>query len=256
VTRALVFALCVSMCTALFTSSWAQRAGGASVGGSFSQPLRDLSIVRDEPPDVLRHAAAAPYALPGTLSAGDSDCAMLGSEIASLDAALGPDVDVPNDHRMTAASLFSSAISGVIGGVIGLPYRGIIRRLSGAEHRDQVLQAATQAGMVRRAFLKGLRVRDCATLQSAPAASMLLANSELSPPQIVPPMSEPEPLLTTVVSEPLTPQQIATVPAPVAPRTVAAAEPAPSQSAVPESTSTQTGAVLQPVSDMQPVTRQ
>jgi hypothetical protein len=42
-----------------------------------------------------------------------------------------------------------------IGGVIGLPFRGVIRTLSGADYRERVLADAILSGIARRAFLKG-----------------------------------------------------------------------------------------------------
>lgn len=123
--------------------------------------------MRENPPDVLIHAAAAPYDLPG-----DGGCGAIVNEIASLDGVLGPDLDAPNRPRAQSSTDISALVSGAIGGVIGLPYRSVVRRLSGAEGRAQTVRDAILAGMVRRAFLKGVaRADNCATppaLLSAP----------------------------------------------------------------------------------------
>jgi hypothetical protein len=43
-----------------------------------------------------------------------------------------------------------------------IPYRGCVRRLSGAERHDRLVQAAIEAGAVRRGYLKGLgEARGC-----------------------------------------------------------------------------------------------
>lgn len=126
------------------------------------QPMRDLSIVRDQAPPALLRAVAQPY---------DRDevktCPQVIHEIAELDAALGPDLQ---PGAKPGSSLSVSGLAGdVIGGAIGLPFRGILRQVTGAEQHDKDLRAAVLAGMVRRGFLKGrLAEMTCA---AAPAVA-------------------------------------------------------------------------------------
>lgn len=46
-------------------------------------------------------------------------------------------------------------LTGAVSGALSLPYRGIIRRVTGADRRERLLRRAILAGMVRRGFLKG-----------------------------------------------------------------------------------------------------
>lgn len=129
------------------------------VGGAFQQPFRDVGWTRENPPQVLIRAAEAPYAL----EAG-AECSAILAETAELDTVLGPDLDAENQPEAQSDTDATGLFSGAIRGLIGLPYRGIIRRFSGAEGRERVLREAILAGMVRRAFLRGAaRAAACAS---------------------------------------------------------------------------------------------
>ncbi|MGD9968077.1 MAG: hypothetical protein AB7T59_16275 [Hyphomonadaceae bacterium] len=169
------------------TATWAQRAD-SSVSGALTQPLRDLSILRPEPEEVLQRAAAAPYATAATLPNGALDCKSVDSEIWLLGAALGDDVDAaaPEASLMAQArSDAGNALVDAVGDLVSLPYRGLIRRITGAERRDREMREAVQAGMVRRAFLRGLRARECATprvlavIPAAPEPAVSVAEAEV-----------------------------------------------------------------------------
>lgn len=131
------------------------------VAHAATTPLSDLNVVRAEIPDVLKAAVAAPYAVPADLS-----CASLASAIRALDDVLGPDLDVPAsaggagllDRGEDAAT---GALQRTAEGVI--PFRGWVRKLSGAERYARHVSAAITAGGVRRGFLRGLvAARPCA----------------------------------------------------------------------------------------------
>ncbi len=110
-------------------------------------PLRDLNIDARDIPEVLQAAARNPYAIGGL-----GKCNALVTEIAALDSVLGADYDIAeSDGR----DRFSEGRIGqrLVGSV--LPFRGILREVTGAADNDRNLQAAYTAGMVRRAFLKG-----------------------------------------------------------------------------------------------------
>ena len=53
-------------------------------------PLKDFGLVKAKVPAILTAASEEVYKLPER-----TDCAYLGYEVAQLDLALGPDVDVP-----------------------------------------------------------------------------------------------------------------------------------------------------------------
>lgn len=110
------------------------------------QPLRDLRVLRDPVPEVLQEALRDPYAKP------DGGCAAARAENLRLDAELGPDIDVPRPPERRTQRLAAETV----GSVTALPYRGLIRRVSGAAAQDEARSAAILAGMVRRGYLKGL----------------------------------------------------------------------------------------------------
>lgn len=139
----------------------AARPPGDDAGKAVVQPLKDLSLIRQRPPEALTRAAADPYAPPGA-------CEDSAREIADLDAALGPDVDVKSAK---GGDFASDLVGDAIQGAVGLPFRGVVRKISGAEKRDRDLARAVLAGVVRRAFLKGARgVQACPPLATDPAA--------------------------------------------------------------------------------------
>ena len=145
-------------------SSSADKAGQA-VGQAATQPLQDLNVVRAEIPPVLKAAQKAPYAAPA-----DRSCAALADEVRALDAVLGADLDTPPGSanpsliERGASDALRNAAEGVI------PFRGWVRRLSGAERYSRDVAAAIAAGTVRRAYLKGLGAAGACAAPAAPAA--------------------------------------------------------------------------------------
>jgi len=139
------------------------------VANAATTPLSDLNVVRADIPDVLRAAAAAPYAMPV-----DASCAGLTASIRALDEALGPDLDSPPNPNNpgllergegAAADAFQRTAEGVV------PFRGWIRKLSGAERYSRHVAATITAGGVRRGFLKGVVLARACPVPPAPAAS-------------------------------------------------------------------------------------
>ena len=129
------------------------QANRENIGGAAKAPLRDLNMVRTHIPTILLQAQAAPYARPKVRG-----CAELARLIDPLEQALGADLDTPSTDeddlldkgRGTALGVAASAASDTI------PFRGWVRKLTGAEQHDREVQAAIIGGAVRRAYLKGL----------------------------------------------------------------------------------------------------
>lgn len=125
-----------------------------SVEGAVTSPLRDLNVVKAKIPDVLLKAMEDPYARPPR----GAKCSVIARLVKPLDAALGPDADqLPLDGgdlmdrgRATALGVAGDLASDFI------PFRGWVRKLSGAERHDKLVQSAILAGAMRRAYLKGL----------------------------------------------------------------------------------------------------
>lgn len=122
-----------------------------------TSPLSDINLMKREVPMVLQAALAAPYDLDGIKT-----CAGLTTAVADLNAALGNDIDVAQEktggERM--GNTAGSAAKWFVGSFI--PFRGIVRELSGANAQERAWQRAIYAGAVRRAFLKGMgETRGC-----------------------------------------------------------------------------------------------
>ena len=115
-------------------------------------PIQDLNIAKDEIPAILVRARAAPYA--SVLR----ECSYLRSEIADLDAVLGDDLDttMPTERKISPGGIAQRVVGMLI------PYRGVIREVSGASKHEWEFRQAISAGMMRRAYLKGLgEALDC-----------------------------------------------------------------------------------------------
>lgn len=116
------------------------------------QPFKDLNVMQDVIPEALLKAKADPYARPQ-----EASCHAVRVEIYALDYALGDDLDARTaaDDSLSKKianetySLARGAASGVI------PYRGVLRRVSGAEKHARLINEARLAGAARRSYLKG-----------------------------------------------------------------------------------------------------
>ena len=121
-------------------------------------PFNDLNLVRADIPPVLVAAQKAPYAVPA-----DRSCPALASDVRTLDAALGADLDTPaTESNPSLIDRGTNAVSDAAGHALKgaaesvIPFRGWVRKLSGAERYSKDVAAAIAAGTIRRAFLKGL----------------------------------------------------------------------------------------------------
>jgi hypothetical protein len=120
------------------------------MGQAIRQPFQDFNLDRAKIPPILVKTVAAPYAPAG-------DCPAIAAELADLDGALGPDVDVAvaaKGERAMAADVLTDAVRAGASGWI--PARGVVRRLTGAEAHAHAVAVAILAGSVRRGYLKGL----------------------------------------------------------------------------------------------------
>jgi hypothetical protein len=112
-----------------------------------TQPARDVGIDKVKIPGVLVDAQQEPYSLRDTQT-----CARMAGALDDLDKALGPDFDsgAPG-HKTSVAKVGGAAVVNSI-----IPFRGIVREVSGAAAADRRMQAATDAGVGRRGFLRGI----------------------------------------------------------------------------------------------------
>ena len=143
------------------TTTDANRDG---ISGAVSAPLRDVNIVRTKIPPILIEAMADPYQRPD-----HPNCEMLIRLVTPLDAALGEDIDQrpPEENEDLMDRGRKAAGTAALGAVASaaqdmIPMRGWVRKLSGAERHDRLVQSAIASGAVRRAYLKGLgEARGC-----------------------------------------------------------------------------------------------
>ena len=125
-----------------------------NLGDALMTPATDLNIRKADAPLVLVRIGD-PYAnIPGT-------CPELDVAVAELDAVLGPDYDQESGEdkgrvEKTGLSLVSSAMGSLI------PFRGVVREVTGAKKKERQLRELYRVGNVRRGYLKGVaRERDC-----------------------------------------------------------------------------------------------
>lgn len=118
-----------------------------TVGDVATTPLNDLNITRDEIPPLLIQARQDPYN-----HANLKKCDQISAAVAQLDAILGDDLDIAGEksNAVNAGRVAKWAVSRFI------PFRGLIREISGAREHERQFQDAIVAGMMRRSYLKGM----------------------------------------------------------------------------------------------------
>jgi len=135
-------------------------------GDAFTSPLEDLNLKRKYIPDILEKAIKKPYDLTGL-----DRCEDIAREVSQLDALLGADFDEPPPPKDTSTitqkggRMANNAAVGAVRGAARsiIPFRGLVRQMTGAEAHEKELDTAIQAGKVRRAYLKGVGMnKNCA----------------------------------------------------------------------------------------------
>lgn len=125
-----------------------------------TQPLEDFNLKSRKIPAELLLARDAPYEMTGV-----EGCASLQYAIIALDDVLGPDAD----QEKHEAGLMRGALKaggGLLSGFI--PFRGLVRTLSGANKKRTEMAAAIYAGVARRSYLKGFSAaKGCPTSDEA-----------------------------------------------------------------------------------------
>lgn len=139
---------------ALAQSGARDRSTGADAVDAVSTPLRDLNLVSRDIPPMLLLAEREPYTLVGL-----TNCGALRGEIGALEDILGPDADTEQGGDGMVDSGLKAA-GNLLGGFI--PFRGVVRQLSGAKEQEARWDAAVYAGVARRSYLKGYAAgREC-----------------------------------------------------------------------------------------------
>lgn len=122
------------------------------------QPLRDLNLDKVDLPPLLIDISNHPYAAEGLVTCQDIEGA-----IADIDTLLGPDIDVETEtsDMQKGANSAGRIAKSFVGGLI--PFRSLVREVTGARAHARHVRAVVESAMVRRGFLKGLGLqRGCA----------------------------------------------------------------------------------------------
>lgn len=144
----IVLAFTVAAISLTGTGAWAQSAEKI-----VTQPARDVGIEKAKISELLLETAKDPYA-----TAGTDRCAQISAAIAALTSVIGPDFSTtPNEKKPNLAAVGGAAIVNSL-----IPFRGIVREVSGASAQERRENAAIDAGIARRGFLRGLQqARKC-----------------------------------------------------------------------------------------------
>ncbi len=129
-------------------------------------PVTDMGLRKGEIPPLLLAAQDDPYAMPAA-----GRCPAISAEVQRLDAVLGDDIDVAQASRGRTSP--GRVAQSVVGSFI--PFRGVIRELSGASEQERRMQVAIYAGTARRAFLKGVGLQRGCAWPARPATPQMLA---------------------------------------------------------------------------------
>ena len=116
-----------------------------------SQPARDLGMSRSDIPPILVAATEDPYSVRGV-----GTCRQLAGQITELNGVLGPDFVVGREANEDRTQKIVEAGGRTIVNSI-IPFRSLVREVTGAAPAKRALDAAVDAGLARRGFLRGLQ---------------------------------------------------------------------------------------------------
>ena len=137
-------------------------------GDAALSPLEDVNLKRAKIPEKFKQIKN-PY-----LVAVETECEKIAEEVLELDALLGRDWDIPPPDKKAlserAADGASTAfLDTVASGASGLiPYRGIVRTVTGANSHATKVRKAYERGSHRRTFLKGIGLAKGCEYPAAP----------------------------------------------------------------------------------------
>ncbi len=116
------------------------------------QPVRDIGLDKEEIAKLLQDALENPYAPPTSRT-----CKGLNKDMDELNAILGPDFTVGKDANENRVGKVAEAVGKAVVNSL-IPFRGLVREISGAAPAERRLRAAVAAGMARRGYLRGMAV--------------------------------------------------------------------------------------------------
>ena len=123
---------------------------GQSAGRIASQPARDVGVAKTRIPPALVEASNDPYSVRGLKT-----CKNIAAAFHAMTDVLGPDFkagEIKKENR--AGKLAEAGGQTVVNSLI--PFRGLVREVTGAAPAQRRLNRALDAGYARRGFLRGL----------------------------------------------------------------------------------------------------
>lgn len=129
-------------------------------------PMTDLNLSRTEIPALLVEAEKRPYSIQNL-----ETCPQLAAAVEELNTVLGPDLDLPRSER----SRFSKGRIAQWAVGTFIPFRSLIREVSGANRQQRKIADAIQAGLARRGFLKGIGTARNCPYPASPATESIIA---------------------------------------------------------------------------------
>jgi hypothetical protein len=168
--------------------------GGPNAEDVAMTPLTDLNLAKDEIPPLLLDSLAYPYS-----SEGLTSCESIGDEIAKFDAVLGEDLDIAPEERerLSIARIGRSVVGSFI------PFRSVIREVTGAADHRRRFEDAILAGAIRRGYLKGLGEQKGCDYPARPAVRMVISGEDYDKVRQQRDKQEKTPGGTPYVSEPV-----------------------------------------------------
>ncbi|WCT73358.1 hypothetical protein PQ455_17385 [Sphingomonas naphthae] len=153
IARALVMGGALALSAGGAIAQGQKQTAAGQAGRIASQPAYDVGAAKRQIPPVLAAASAAPYGPKGTAS-----CAQIAAGLKELNGALGPDYRPQNiaEKENRAGKFAQAGGKSVINSII--PFRGLVREATGAAPAQRRLEAAVDAGLARRGFLRGLQL--------------------------------------------------------------------------------------------------
>lgn len=154
---------CVPIAQATAQTGAPDGTTGQRAGQAARQPLEDFNITKDEIPPKLIAIQDDPYA-----TSGIKTCRQISSEVDALNAVLGADVDSTDEQKRKTIDTAIDVGGGLLTGLI--PFRGVVREVTGANAATKRYQRALYSGISRRSFMKGMGKAKGCKPPAAPSA--------------------------------------------------------------------------------------
>jgi hypothetical protein len=121
-----------------------------SAGRIVSQPVKDVGAAKTTIPPALVAASADPYGMKGL-----GTCKQIATAFRSMTDVLGPDFKAGDTRKENKAGKLAEAGGQTVVNSL-IPFRGLVREVTGAAPAQRRLNRALDAGYARRGFLRGL----------------------------------------------------------------------------------------------------